>query len=196
LESLLARLKTIEQELQAEIQKKQKEFGYEIRNRKVHFTAVVTARHKLLATKLSIYLRRSKLFSILTAPVIWFCVFPVFFMHIVAKAYQAICFPIYGIPKVCQADYIVMDRRKLSYLNSMEKFNCFYCGYVNGLLAYVQEIAARTEQFWCPIKHAVRLKTIHSRYQKFLDYGDGEHYHERLEEVRRAFEDLKNTPDK
>jgi hypothetical protein len=30
--------------------------------------------------------------------------------------------------------------------------NCVYCGYFNGLIAYVQEIAARTEQFWLPHK--------------------------------------------
>ena len=64
-----------------------------------------------------------------------------------------------------------MDRRKLAYLNSIEKFNCVYCEYVNGLIAYVQEIAGRTEQYWCPIKHAMRVKSMHSRYRHFLDYG-------------------------
>ena len=70
----------------------------------------------------------------------------------------------------------------LHYLNPMEKFNCWYCGYVNGLLAYVQEIAGRTEQYWCPIKHAISLKTRHSRNPHFLDYGDAEQYRERMEE--------------
>ena len=64
---------------------------------------------------------------------------------------------------------------------------------MNGVLAYVQEIAGRTEQHWCPIKHAVSLKTRHSRYQHFLDYGDAEQYRKRLEEVRRDFADLKKT---
>jgi hypothetical protein len=86
-----------------------------------------------------------------------------------------------------------MDRGRLAYLNPMEKFNCVYCGYVNGLLAYVQEIAGRTEQYWCPIKHAIRLKTTHSRYQRFFDYGDAEQYHARLKAVRHEFNDLKKT---
>jgi hypothetical protein len=111
----------------------------------------------------------------------------------VAEIYQFICFPIYGIPKVRRKDYIVMDRHRLRYLNSMEHFNCVYCGYVNGLLAYVQEIAGRTEQYWCPIKHAMSLKARHSRYQHFLDYGDAEQYRKRIEEVRRDFNDLKKT---
>ena len=59
------------------------------------------------------------------------------------------------------------------------------------MIAYVQEMAGRTEQHWCPIKHAVRLKIRHSRYQHFLEYGDAEQYHERIEKVRRAFDDLK-----
>ena len=41
---------------------------------------------------------------------------------------------------------MVIDRYALSYLNVIEKLNCVYCEYVNGLIAYVQEIAARTEQ--------------------------------------------------
>jgi hypothetical protein len=61
----------------------------------------------------------------------------------------------------------------------------------SGDIAYVQEIAGRTEQHWCPIKHAMSLKTRHSRYQHFLDYGDAEQYRKRLEEVRRDFADLK-----
>jgi hypothetical protein len=108
-----------------------------------------------------------------------------------ASAYQFICFPAYGIPKVRRRDYIILDRQKLHYLNSMERLNCAYCGYVNGATAYVQEIAGRTEQHWCPIKHAVRFKIMHSRYQHFLDYGDAEQYRKRIEEVRRDFEDLK-----
>ena len=101
-------------------------------------------------------------------------------------------FPAYGVPKVRRRDYVVMDRNKLRYLNFMERFNCVYCEYVNGLIAYVQEIAGRTEQYWCPIKHALRLKTMHSRYPHFLDYGDAEAYRKHIEQVRRDFEDLKN----
>lgn len=107
------------------------------------------------------------------------------------SVYQFICFPAYGIPKVRRSDYIILDRHKLRYLNSIERLNCAYCGYVNGVIAYVQEVAGRTEQHWCPIKHAVRVKHMHSLYQHFLDYGDAEQYRKRIEEVRRDFEDLK-----
>jgi hypothetical protein len=104
--------------------------------------------------------------------------------------FQAICFPIYGIPKVKRADYVIFDRQYLSYLNIIEKLNCAYCSYFNGIIGYIQEIAARTEQFWCPIKHAHHLCTLHSRYQNFIDYGDAESYRQHKEDVRKQFDDL------
>ena len=137
------------------------------------------------------YLYEAKPLSVITAPVIWFCVVPAVFMDVVVTFYQFVCFPVYGIPKVERKDYILLDRSHLHYLNSIEKLNCAYCAYVNGLIAYVQEIAGRTEQYWCPIKHAIRVKTMHSRYRYFIDYGDAEEYRKRLQEVSRAFQDLK-----
>ena len=112
------------------------------------------------------------------------------FMDLVVTIYQAICFRAYGIPRVVRGDYFVIDRHNLQYLNPVEKMNCIYCGYFNGLIAYVQEIAARTEQYWCPIKHARKLASIHSRYYKFIEYGDSATYQDRLEEVRRDLSDL------
>jgi hypothetical protein len=87
----------------------------------------------------------------------------------------------------------VLDRHNLSYLNVIEKMNCMYCGYFNGVVAYAREMAARTEQHWCPIKHARRVGDIHSRYKYFLDYGDGKRYRKEIETARRDFEDLKQN---
>ena len=115
---------------------------------------------------------------------------PLLLMDVTISMYQAVCFPIYGIPKVKRQDYIVFDRQYLQYLNLIEKFNCAYCSYVNGLIAYLQEIAARTEQFWCPIKYAKRIKTLHSRYHKFFSYGDAKTYRSQVDMVRRDFKDL------
>jgi hypothetical protein len=83
-----------------------------------------------------------------------------------------------------------LNRNTHQYLNLIEKINCAYCSYVNGLLAYLQEIAGRTEQFWCPIKHAKRIKTLHSRYQKFISYGDAQTYRSQVNSVRHDFKDL------
>jgi hypothetical protein len=191
IDALLNKLKQVENELLAEIQTKEDQFRYEIRQREVHFTASATARHRQLTKKLHRYLSEAQLLSYITAPVIWSCIVPILLLDLWATVYQLICFPAYGIPKVRREYYVVMDRRKLAYLNGIEKFNCVYCEYVNGLIAYMQEIAGRTEQYWCPIKHALRLRTMHSRYPRFLDYGDAEEYRKRIEQVRRDFDDLR-----
>jgi hypothetical protein len=54
------------------------------------------------------------------------------------------------------------------------------------MIAYIGEIIARTEQYFCPIKHARKILGTHARYTRFLDYGDAKDYEARLEEYRRA----------
>ena len=97
--------------------------------------------------------------------------------------YQLVCFPVYGITKVHLWDYFVFDRHHLSYLNGLEKLNCAYCSYANGLIAYPREIAALTELHWCPIKHARRVLGAHGTYHEFDDYGDGEAHQKRLKAI-------------
>jgi hypothetical protein len=99
-------------------------------------------------------------------------------------AYQAICFPIYGIPKVRRRDYLVFDRHHLAYLNTLEKINCAYCSYCNNAIAFIREVAARTEVYWCPIKHARRVLGPHPHYQGFADFGDAEGFQEKQEQLK------------
>lgn len=195
LDTLLERMHSLEKEILRELQRKEMEFFYEVRQGKIRFTAEARARHKRLVKRFTSYIRDSRFMILLTTPVIWACVLPIALLDLSMMAYQAICFPIYGIPKVKRGDYIKLDRRHLAYLNWAEKFNCEYCGYANGVLACATEIAARTEQYWCPIKHALRIKSMHSRYRHFFEYGDAENYRLQIESVRRSFEDIKNDPD-
>jgi len=83
--------------------------------------------------------------------------------------------------------WVVTDRPQ-NFLTApvIERFHCTYCGYVNGLFAYAVEIAARTEQYFCPIKHARKILGTHSRYSRFLNYGESTNYHAKLEEFRVA----------
>ncbi|MDD1640835.1 MAG: hypothetical protein LUQ68_04800 [Methylococcaceae bacterium] len=190
LEVLLDKLKALEIEVIDELQKQEEEFSYEIRKRRVIFEENVIIRHKEYAKQLIKYITDAPLKHIFSAPFVWICIIPSILMDMTISLYQTVCFPIYGIPKVKRQDYIVFDRQYLQYLNLIEKFNCAYCSYANGLLAYLQEIAARTEQFWCPIKHAKRIKTLHSRYQKFFSYGDAQKYRSQVDSVRHDFKDL------
>jgi len=191
LQGLIKKIKKLEKELAEEIRKQEEIFFYKIRGGKVLFEKNIKKKHKAIVKTVSRYLSDAEPLNILTAPVIWSCIFPALFMDLFVTFYQAICFRVYGIPRVKRNKYIVIDRHSLSYLNGIEKLNCAYCGYVNGLIAYVQEVAARTEQYWCPIKHARRTALIHSRYGKFFEYGDGDGYRNKIEEVRRDFDDIK-----
>ena len=187
---LLDQIKILEAELIEELQKQEDEFVYEIRKRRVYFEKNVIIRHKGYVKQLFNYISDAPLKHIVSVPFIWACIFPALLMDASISAYQAVCFPIYGIPKVNRQDYIVFDRHYLQYLNLIEKVNCAYCSYVNGLFAYMQEIAARTEQFWCPIKHAKHIKALHSRYQKFVSYGDAKAYRSGIDKIRHDFHDI------
>ena len=59
---------------------------------------------------------------VITSPVIWMCAIPIFSCDVIGSIYQAICFPIYGIPKVNRRDYIAFDRSRLVYLNFATPF--------------------------------------------------------------------------
>ncbi len=72
-------------------------------------------------------------------------------------------------------DYIIIDRHLLSKLTFMQKVNCVYCSYVNGLYRYASDIAAETEKYWCPIKHknkAYLSKLPH--HKEFFDRAEFE----------------------
>jgi len=190
LEILLGKIKVLERELLHEMELKEREFYYVVKKKRVRFERGVREQHQLLVKKIRVYLREASLPTVLTAPVIWSLIFPALLLDAMIVLYQAVCFPVYGIPRVRRGDYIIMDRHYLSYLNGIEKINCAYCAYFNGLIAYVQEVAARTEQYWCPIKHARKMKMVHNRYKKFFDYGDAMGYRENIETRRRDFSDL------
>jgi hypothetical protein len=190
LDSLLQKMQELEREMMQELRRKETEFLYEVRQKKVRFSEEAKAKHRRLSKRIHRFLLESSFLVLLMAPIIWACLIPIALLDLVITVYQALCFPIYGIPKVRRSDYLLLDRHRLAYLNILEKLNCEYCAYGNGVLAYVTEVAARTEQYWCPIKHALRMKSMHSRYRFFFDYGDAEHYRQQIEQVRRSFEDI------
>lgn len=190
IEDLIREMKRLEAELLEELAQKEAEFRYQVRGRKVRFEAEARRYQRQFVVHVGRYLRRASVINIISAPAIWLCIVPALLMDLSVSLYQAICFRLYRIPRVRRSRYIVIDRHSLAYLNLIEKINCLYCGYFNGLIAYVQEIAARTEQYWCPIKHARRVASMHSRYHKFLEYGDCTDYQERLQQLRRDFTDL------
>lgn len=182
---LIEKIRRLETEVEAEVTRKRAGLRYGLERGKVIFEEEVARRHRELQKGLGRYLFDAHPLSILSAPVIYSLIVPVVLLDLWASLYQAVCFPVYGIPKVKRGDYLEFDRRYLPYLNLIERLNCAYCSYANGIIAYVREIASRTEQYWCPIKHARRLQGAHDRYRTFADYGDAEGYTTGLEAFRR-----------
>ena len=192
LDEILERLKAVQHEFEQEVDKvldeKRQQFSYHLHRGRVIFKQNVRRWHRQQRTGLWRYLYSVPLAFILSAPVIYGMLVPLVFLDLAVTLYQHICFRIYGVPRVRRNDYLYIDRHYLPYLNLIEKINCLYCGYGNGLIEYSREVIARTEQFWCPIKHARRTPDPHHRTAKFFDYGDADAWRENLEKVRKDWD--------
>jgi hypothetical protein len=173
---LMQRIASLEAELDAEFAKRRAGLRYGLERGRVIFEEEVLRRHRELRTSLLRYIANARPLVVLTAPVIYSLIIPLVLLDLSVMLYQAVCFPAYGIGRVRRRDYLVFDRHHLAYLNALEKLNCAYCSYANGLIAFVREVAARTEQYWCPVKHARRVIAAHAYYAGFADYGDAEAY--------------------
>ena len=182
---LTEKLQTLELELEAELAKRRADLRFGLEKGRAIFEEEILRRHRELRTRLLTYIVNARPLVALTAPVIYAMIIPLVLLDVFVTIYQTVCFRVYGIPKVRRRDYLIFDRHHLAYLNALEKFNCAYCSYANGLIAYVREIAGRTEQYWCPIKHARRAIGAHSAYATFEDYGDAEGYKKWLEQFQK-----------
>jgi hypothetical protein len=131
------------------------------------------------------FLRQASLLNLLSTPITYSIGLPLLLLDLWTTLYQQICFPMYGIARVRRREHFVIDRHRLPYLNAIEKLHCFYCSYATGLLSYVREVTARTEQYWCPIRHARPVSAPHEHYQLFFDYGDGAAYRNGLLDLRQ-----------
>lgn len=176
--TLADRLKELEEEIDKELKR-----------------SIYEKREQLLcdfsAEKVSLfkYVAGAKPLHLFTAPVIYSMIIPAVIMDLFVSVYQFVCFPAYGIEKVKRDEYIIIDRHKLPYLNILQKLNCVYCGYFNGLIGYVREVSSRTEQYWCPIRHSRPPKGVHERYLNFIEYGDGKNIKTEIEELRKKISD-------
>ncbi|GAO80286.1 MULTISPECIES: hypothetical protein [unclassified Sphingopyxis] len=171
-------------ELDREIEFRRRALGVRVHDRLVEFERGIVIEQRKLKTSVRAFLARSSFGVIITAPVIYSMLLPLVLLDIWISVYQAICFRAYGIARVERRDYIAFDRGRLAYLNWVEALNCAYCAYANGVIAYAREIGSRTEQYWCPIKHALRISDPHQRYYEFLEFGDAEGYRTRLAAFR------------
>lgn len=186
LEALAQEIVRLQGELDREIEERRTTLGWRLKAGLVEFEDGLVAEHRRLRQGVGRFLGRSSFATVATAPLIYSLIIPVVLIDAWASLYQSVCFRAYRMPRVPRAQYVVFDRGKLAYLNGVEAVNCAFCEYANGVIAYVREIASRTEQYWCPIKHALRVTDPHERYVGFLEYGDAQGYRARLEAFRQA----------
>lgn len=181
---LMNQIAALDADLRKALQEQEANVRFKIHGKRVEFEESVRQTHLRLKSSFFHWLVTYRPQNLITGPIIYSMIVPLAILDLCVSFYQATCFPIYRIAKVRRGDYFVYDRQQLEYLNFIEKFHCTYCAYGNGLIGYVSEIVARTEEYFCPIKHARKVLASHARYERFLAYGDAADFEARLEQYR------------
>lgn len=184
IDDLVHRLVRLEDELERKLVAQRANIQYRLEEKRAVFEKSVIRQHKLIRTGLITFLRRSPLATLIVAPAVYGLIVPLVILDLSVYFFQIVCFSAWGMERVKRLEYVVIDRHRLAYLNGIEKLNCVYCSYANGVIAYAREVASRSEQYWCPIKHALRVRSPHQRYRGFIDYGDAQGFRARLDELR------------
>lgn len=182
--TLLEKIARLEGELLDELREQEENFQYKLEGSRAVFEQSMLDAHRKLKVAILPWLGSSTLRNVVSTPFIYAMIVPLAFLDLTITLYQHICFRLYNIRRVERSSYVVIDRHQLGYLNGIEKFNCIYCGYGNGVIAYAREVIARTEQYWCPIKHARKALGRHRRYHQFTNFGDAENYQSEVIRLR------------
>ncbi len=159
-------------ELFQEMEKMKDKYNFDYIKGKIVFSKKQKEENKKERLPTYRYMLGAQIRHIISMPFIYGMIVPALFLDIFLFVYQQTCFRLYRIPLVKRKEYITAERKHLDYLNWIQKINCLYCSYVNGIFSYAVEIGGRTEKYWCPIKHARKNKTFHNWQDHFSDYGD------------------------
>ena len=191
LDEILVRLRATQRELDQEFDRlladSREQFRYSLQRGKVVFEQGMRLWHRQQRTGVWRYLRQAPVAYLLSAPFIYGMIVPLLLLDAALTLYQHVCFRVYRIPRVRRGAYFRLDRHRLAYLNGIEKLNCLYCGYANQLIEYAREVVARTERYWCPIKHAQRTVDPHRYTAHFFEYGDAQSYRHEFQRFRRSW---------
>lgn len=186
---ILAKIEALNSDLREEYERLAWKYGFSFQKKKIIFLDEFRKRNKSFRFPVWKYAIPTNLRHFLSIPFIYGMIIPTIILDIFLTIFQWTAFSLYRIPKVKRSDYIVYERRFLDYLNLIQKINCLYCSYVNGVFAYAVEIGARTERYWCPIKAANKPKFSHGWYRDFADYGNPEEWDLKFKDEEKAFVD-------
>jgi len=190
---ILEEIEAMKVKLSEEIAEQEKHISYEIHNGYIRFEKDVFEKQKENMKNLLAWFREIPLLHLLSSPIIYAMIIPAVLLDIILFIFQQVIFRIYKFKFIKRSDYIIYDHQYLGYLNPIEKLNCLYCSYFNGLMQYAAAIASRTELFFCPIKHAKKVAYEHDHYLKYFEYGEGDDYQSKLKKLRDMSE---NSGDK
>ena len=190
IQGVLEKIRGLQEQLEISFDEAREKFRCTLEDGRIRISDEVEEFQKKYRIGSIRYLLHANPGSVLVAPVIYSMAVPLALLDVALTIYQHICFRAYGVPRVRRLDYMVNDRHRLGYLNTIEKINCTYCGYAGGVIAYAREILSRTEQYWCPIRHARRLPGAHERYPRFIPYGDAAGYQAGLQLKRKELREI------
>jgi len=185
IKEIIEEIEAMKVKLGEEIAQQEKDISYEIQNGYVRFEKEVLDKQKKNMKNLFDWFRDIPLLHLLASPLVYAMIIPAILFDIILFVYQQVIFRIFKFKFIKRSDYIIFDRQYLGYLNSIEKLNCMYCSYFNGLMQYASAIASRTELYFCPIKHAKKVAYQHEYYDEFFSYGDEDKYQKKLEALRK-----------
>ncbi len=169
--------------LQKEYERLAAQYGFSINKSRVVFIQKFNERNRSLRIPTWKYIIPKNIRHFLSIPFIYIMIVPAVILDLFLMLYNSVALPLYHIPKVRRQDHFIFDRQFLAYLNIIQKINCVYCSYVNGLFSYATEIGARTERYWCPIKAAHKPISNHRLYKDFADYGSPEQWSEKFNQA-------------
>ena len=175
---ILEDIRKKKQELVSEYENAKEKYGFKIEGRKIIWNNGKIKELKKSKKSAWETIFTAEIREIISFPFIWFMLIPTIILDICLFIYQNTAIRLYKIPLAKRSDYVVFDRKQLAYLNWIQKLDCIYCSYVNGLFQYAVEVAWRTEKYWCPIKHAKKKAWTHDWEEHFADYGDVEGFKE------------------
>ena len=184
IQEFLDRIQQLEAAIEQEAKSRRQQWQADFDEHKVRFEQEVLAQQRRFKEGLWGYVLSAEWRHVLCVPFIYPVLLPMLLLDASVTLYQWVCFPLCGIPRVKRSAYFVFDRNHLAYLNWLEKINCAYCAYGNGVVAYCREVVGLTEKYWCPIKHARRRMQAHPHYHGFTDFGDAENYRAELTRLR------------
>lgn len=175
---ILESIDNLKNDLYKEYESLASKYDFFIQNKKVVFSQKIKEYQKSKKTNLFKYIFTANIRNLLSVPFIYSLIFPAIVLDLFLTMYIFTAFPLYWIPRPARKDFFIYDRRFLKYLNLLQKFNCLYCSYVNWLFAYAVEIWWRTEQYWCPIKHALNNELEHKYAKEYADFWDPDWFNE------------------